>query len=167
MEAWLHDPPVPFEQRADSPAFVQSNCFAASGRDATVGHLMKFKDLNIRSYGRQEPGRPPCACPRPSLSLSRPPEPCARFLGPKQAWGTRGRTEGWGVQGCGDRPTVECGWRDCPWRGAAVAGSQRSGRQVQSCRALWAGATTRRAAQTARARARWPSTGATSSASSW
>ena len=53
MDAWMHDPVVPFEQRLDSPAFVQSNCWAASGRDATVGHLMKFRDLNIRSYGRR------------------------------------------------------------------------------------------------------------------
>lgn len=53
MAAWMHDLVVPWGERLDSPAFVQSNCWAASNRDATVGHLMRFRDLGIRSYGRR------------------------------------------------------------------------------------------------------------------
>ena len=53
VEAWTRDLGVPWEARLDSPAYVQSNCWAASGRDMIVGRLKKFRDLGIRSYGRR------------------------------------------------------------------------------------------------------------------
>ena len=48
----MHDPGVPFEERSDAPVYVQSNCITPSRRDVTVSHLMKFKDLGVKSYGR-------------------------------------------------------------------------------------------------------------------
>lgn len=52
VESWTHDPLTSFEDRSDSPAYVQSNCQTMSGRDARVRRLMEFRDLHIRSYGR-------------------------------------------------------------------------------------------------------------------
>jgi alpha-1,3-fucosyltransferase 10 len=52
VEAWGRDPLVPFEERSDSPVYVQSNCNAISGRDLIVHHIMQFRDLKVRSYGR-------------------------------------------------------------------------------------------------------------------
>ncbi|BDA50568.1 probable alpha-(1,3)-fucosyltransferase 10 [Coccomyxa sp. Obi] len=51
VESWSHDPLVPFEERSDSPVYVQSNCQTMSGRDARVRRLMEFHDLGIRSFG--------------------------------------------------------------------------------------------------------------------
>ncbi len=52
MDAWMHDPVIPFEERLDAPVYVQSNCITPSRRDAIVGALMKFEDLGLKSYGR-------------------------------------------------------------------------------------------------------------------
>ncbi|EIE20569.1 hypothetical protein COCSUDRAFT_57715 [Coccomyxa subellipsoidea C-169] len=51
VEIWTEDPVTPFEERSDSPAYVQSNCKTVSGRDARVRRLMEYRDLKIRSYG--------------------------------------------------------------------------------------------------------------------
>ena len=52
IEGWRHDVLVPFEERSDSPVYVQSNCMPQFKRDNIVRNLMKFPDLNIRSFGR-------------------------------------------------------------------------------------------------------------------
>ncbi|CAL8464974.1 g4509 [Coccomyxa elongata] len=52
VEGWRHDALVPFEERSDSPVYVQSNCMPQVKRDNIVRNLMKFPDLNIRSFGR-------------------------------------------------------------------------------------------------------------------
>lgn len=52
VEGWRHDALVPFEERSDSPVYVQSNCMPQIKRDNIVRNLMRFPDLNIRSFGR-------------------------------------------------------------------------------------------------------------------
>ena len=68
MEAWMHDPPVPFEDRSDAPVYVQSNCITPSRRDVTISQLMKFADLGIKSFGRHgSPFQRTCLLPEPDM----------------------------------------------------------------------------------------------------
>ncbi|EIE20570.1 hypothetical protein COCSUDRAFT_57716 [Coccomyxa subellipsoidea C-169] len=52
IDGWRHDALVPFEQRSDSPVYVQSNCKPQTKRDSIVRYLMTFPELNIMSFGR-------------------------------------------------------------------------------------------------------------------